>query len=153
MTSVDFLGESFETPDEIDAFSWWEFCEFAADGASSTSPEGMGALSRLVKSCVRAEDMPRWRKLQAKHRPSTEVLMEFVAKVMASPAEVPTVQPSASADGLSSTEPSSVSSVDVPASPASSGPLDRALARYEGRPDIQAGFLRQEQQQRLRSVS
>lgn len=150
--TVEFYGQDFGLPERINERNLLRLARHARAGATSDSMAAMAAVDELLDQLVLPADTARFDALCDEHKASAADLMEFVGKAMGVLAERPTARPSVSSAGQSAIPASSASPLAVPASAPSSGPssepnltpaMERALTRFEGRPDIQAGMLAQ----------
>lgn len=125
---VAFFGEEFEPAPKV---SYRRLLRLYSAAASQNEQAAGAALDRLLDALLQPADIARFDDVCDKNFADSDALWKFSAEMFGAMAERPTVQPSDSSDGPSSTPVSSVSSA-----------VDRATDRYVGRPDIQAGILR-----------
>ena len=131
MASVVFKGQDFEVPEKINERRLLRLAKFAAAGADSDNMAAMGALDDLLFQCIRLEDQKRFDDLCDSEGASTVELFEFTASVIGALGSRPTERRSDSSRGPSSTPASSESSA-----------ADRAIQRWDGRPDLQIQAMR-----------
>lgn len=139
MSEVDFCGEQFAVADRIGAMPLMRFAKVAQAGVDSDDLAGLAAMYDLLEQCLSPKDWHRFQQVADRERVDSEVLMQFVAKVMGMVTDRPTERPSDSSDGLPSTVPNSTV--------VSSSPV---IARLKGRPDLQLMVL---QAQEARAAS
>ena len=131
MVSVTFKGQDFEVPEKINERRLLRLAKYASAGADSDNLAAMGALDDLLSQCIRLEDQKRFDDLCDSEGATTAELFEFTAKIVGAFSSRPTERPSASSPGPSSTPASSESSA-----------VDRAIQRWDGRPDLQIQAMR-----------
>ena len=131
MDKVPFKGQDFEVPEKINERRLLRLAKYASAGADSDNLAAMGALDDLLSQCIRLEDQKRFDDLCDSEGASTSELFEFTAKIIGALSSRPTEQLSASSPGPSSTPVSSESSA-----------VDRAMQRWDGRPDLQIQAMR-----------
>ncbi len=128
LPSVEFFGERLALNPDVSEFAIMEFAEAAADGQDGDTMAGLASLLRLVRECIAEDDRARFTQLARKNRAGAEALTAVLTSGPGT--ERPTVAPSDSSDGRTSTGLKSVSSSDVKVSP------------LAGRPDLQLALSR-----------
>lgn len=131
MAQVELLGKAFTVADEVGTMPLMRFARLAEDGLDADEMEGLAAVYDLLEQCLDPADWTAFQRHATKTRANTEVLMEFVAEVLAMVGERPTERSSDSSDGPPATEPSSEV---VSFSQGAQRQIDRLNA--EGRPDL-----------------
>lgn len=123
--SVAFKGEEFAPREKVNQMRVMALAAMAQDEASGAVMNQWAALYKTVEHLLRAEDFARF--MAACDREGVDIgeLYDFVGKMLGALAERPTVQPSDSSAGPSSTPVSSGSRLE-----------ELATERYPGRPDL-----------------
>lgn len=134
MATVEFFGQTFALRPKVSEYAFAKFARAAARGVDGDTAQGMSAMLTLLEKCITPEDWQRFDRTAEDNDATTEQIMAVIVGALQQTVEPatdrPTVQPSDSSDGLSSTEPKSGSSSDVKGSVLS------------GRPDLQLAVMR-----------
>ena len=140
MPEIEFYGETFTVTDEPNEFALMEFAD-AAEDVDSNSLAALAAVLRLVKEAVVANpdvegstdesEWQRFRTLARKNKATSQTLMPVIFGLFEDATERPTGQPADSSVGPVATPLRSVSP-----------PVEAALERLSGRPDMQAALLK-----------
>lgn len=130
-TTFDWLGESFRMADRIGRMPALRFAKIASLGVDGSEMDGMAAMYDLIKACVHPSDWHRFEAHADTQAASEDDLWGAIHLILAGQASRPTSRPSDSSDGPSATEPNSTST-----------PAGRAIARLDGRPDLQLAVVR-----------
>jgi hypothetical protein len=131
-------GEVFTIADEVNIVALGRFARVAREGATTDEMEGLAALVDTVESLVIDEDKTRFLDTASKHRVDAGLLLKIVQTVLEAQSGHPTVQPSDSSGGLSTTGPSS----RVPSSSGASSWRDTPFGRRElaAHPELYEGL-------------
>lgn len=123
--TVDFHDEQYRITDKVGAMPLMRFSKLAQSGDVSEQ-DALIAMYDLIEACFDPIDWERFQQAAMKHRADSDELMAVVSQVFLVLADRPTSRPSDSSDGPLTTAPSSTSTH-----------VDRAIARLDGRPDLQ----------------
>lgn len=134
MATVEMWGETFALREKVPEWAMFKFAKAAVQGQDGDTLQGMASMLALVEKCLTVEDWPRFDRLADENDASSEEALKVIMSAFEQVAERPTGRSSDSSDGPSVTPLKSVSNFD-----------DRALERFAGRPDIQAGLIQMRQ--------
>ena len=98
-----FLGESFALPDRFNSRRLLRFAALAATGIDDSDPVVLGEVDKMLDHVIRMEDRQRFDDLCDEQGAGLDELLEFLMSRVAVLSGRPTVRPSASAPGPSST--------------------------------------------------
>lgn len=121
-----WMDAKFRMAEKIGRMPAVRFAKIASLGTDSSELAGMAAMYDLLKACVHPDDWHRFEEHADSTAASDDELWGAIRAVLREQANRPTSRPSDSSDGPSDTEPSSTST-----------PAGRAIARLDGRPDLQ----------------
>lgn len=102
-----FYGEVFAMRGAIGAMTLMQFAAVAVKGVNIDQMEGLAAVHRMLEDCIAPGDWPRFQEVARREAADAEDLLAVIRQVIAAVAGRPTVKPSASPDGPSSTMESS----------------------------------------------
>lgn len=128
---VLFFGEKLRMADKIGRMPVLRYAKLASRGVDSSSPEGLVVMYDLLKACIHSEDWDRFNDLADENAADDIRLWELLGDITAKHTARPTLRSSDSSDGPSDIAPSSTST-----------PAGRAIARLDGRPDLQLAVVR-----------
>lgn len=100
-------GEKFTVATEISVVPLGMFAKAAKSGLDTAEMDGLAAMIDMISQCVVDDDVDRFLAVASKNRVDAELLLKIVQAVMEAQTAFPTVQPSDSSDGESTTGPSS----------------------------------------------
>lgn len=125
--AVEFGGELFIVADKIGLMPLMRFAKVAKAGVDSADLDGLAAMYDLLEQCIAPEEWARFEAHADKIRADGEELMRVVGKVFEILTDRPTVRPSDSSDGPTTTGPRFTSTS-----------VERVSSRLEdsGRPDL-----------------
>lgn len=107
---IIFYGEKFTLADRVGVGPLADFAEAASSGLDSADMEGLAAIKDMLRDCLADGEFARfWRSVKANRVPGDE-LVAVCGKVYAVISGRPTVSPSDSSDGRSTTSQSSSAS-------------------------------------------
>lgn len=115
-----FKGEVFTLRDRIGAMTLMQFAAVAVKGVHASDMEGLAAVYRMLEDVVAVEDWQRFMDVAREHAASDDELLFVIKQAIQVIANRPTVRPSGSPGGPSSTTASSRDD----SSPAAPSPLD-----------------------------
>lgn len=104
---IRFYGETFTIADEVGTMPLLEFAAAAAEGRDASEMEGLAAMHGLLRDCLVEQDWPRFVATATKNKADADTLLAVCSRVYEVISGRPTESPTASADGQSTTSPSS----------------------------------------------
>lgn len=106
---IRYCGELFTIASEVGAAPLMDYAEAVQAGVDSESLGGLAAMKGMLRDCLAEDEWPRFWEATRANKVDGETLSLVCAKVYEVISGRPTVSPSDSSDGRSSTSPSSSS--------------------------------------------
>jgi len=127
--SVDFLGQRFKLRDRVGLMPLMAFAQTAKSGKDTADMDALSSLYRLLRSCIHADDWPRFEDHAEETAADADDLLKVVGDAIAAVTARPTRRPAVSSAGPPTTSPSS--SAPLPSSVSPDGEMGELVSINE----------------------
>jgi hypothetical protein len=124
--SIDFLGQRFRLREQVGLMPLMAFAQTARSGKDTADMDALAALYRLLRSCIHADDWPRFEDHAEDTAADADALLKVVGDSIAAVTARPTRRPAVSSAGPRTTLPSS--NAAHPSSPSPDGEMGELVS-------------------------